>query len=249
MHLASLLAAIQAASPHNRPGWVCGPDSQNATAARDAGEPVPSCSGPCEFIPAPPSVNGTDMGLGGCGGCVGGPCISDRDPDAGFSPSVLNSAVFLATRFGSCIFIVYRRLTLLYRRLTLLYWLRRRRHSMSLWLQANWQSSVDGSFAPFFLWPLTCSSRPWIALVRACRAIRRRARITNGAPSSIIIPLPATSTAYAVMPWPGVVRANRTCSVARRALDLDNRFGLLGLSRAAPPRCPPSPSTTRDGPT
>ncbi len=89
--MASLLAAIHLASPYTRPGWVCGPDSINGTAARDAGEPAPPCLGPCT-VP-----EGTDAGAG-CGGCVGGPCISDRDPDAGFSPSVLNSAVFLATR-------------------------------------------------------------------------------------------------------------------------------------------------------
>ena len=90
IHMASLLAAIHLASPHTRPGWVCGPDSINGTAARDAGEPAPPCPGPCT-VP-----EGAGAGAG-CGGCVGGPCISDRDPDAGFSPSVLNSAVFLAT--------------------------------------------------------------------------------------------------------------------------------------------------------
>ncbi len=91
IHMASLLAAIHLAAPHTRPGWVCGPDSVNGTAARDAGEPAPPCPGPCA-VP-----EGAGAGAG-CGGCVGGPCISDRDPDAGFSPSVLNSAVFLATR-------------------------------------------------------------------------------------------------------------------------------------------------------
>lgn len=83
LHMFSLWSAIEMTRPHIVPGWVCSPESTNSTRAKENSLPAPFCSGPCDEI--------------GCGDCVIGTCISDRYPDADFSPNLLNSVVFLVT--------------------------------------------------------------------------------------------------------------------------------------------------------
>ena len=82
-----LLAAIDMTRPHRKVFWVCSGDSTNSTVAKELGEVAPPCAGPCDEL--------------GCNGCLGGTCVSDRDPDANFSPNLLNSVVFLITTITS----------------------------------------------------------------------------------------------------------------------------------------------------
>lgn len=87
VHLSVLLAAIDMTRPHRKVFWVCSGDSTNSTVAKELGEVAPPCAGPCDEL--------------GCNGCLGGTCVSDRDPDANFSPNLLNSVVFLITTITS----------------------------------------------------------------------------------------------------------------------------------------------------
>mmetsp|Transcript_37397 Transcript_37397/g.85175 ORF Transcript_37397/g.85175 Transcript_37397/m.85175 type:complete len:330 (+) Transcript_37397:2-991(+) len=87
VHLAVLLHAISMTRPHRKEAWICSGDSTNSTLAKDLGEIAPPCAGPC--------------GEMDCNGCLGGTCVSDRDPDALFSPNLLNSVVFLITTITS----------------------------------------------------------------------------------------------------------------------------------------------------
>lgn len=83
VHMSVLLSALDITRPHIKQGWVCSPESTNSTLAQEEGLTAPLCAGPC-----------TDLG---CNGCLEGTCISDRNPDANFSPNILNSVVFLIT--------------------------------------------------------------------------------------------------------------------------------------------------------
>ena len=83
VHMYVLLQAMGLARPHFVQAWVCSADSTNSTLAKDEGLPAPPCAGECQVV--------------GCNGCVGGTCVSSRDPDANFSPNILNSVVFLVT--------------------------------------------------------------------------------------------------------------------------------------------------------
>jgi len=83
VHMWALLTAIDMARPHVVQAWVCSAEATNSTLAKEEGLPAPACAGECFDL--------------GCNGCLGGTCVSSRDPDANFSPNVLNSVVFLIT--------------------------------------------------------------------------------------------------------------------------------------------------------
>ena len=83
VHMWALLTAIDMARPLVVQAWVCSAEATNSTLAKEEGLPAPACAGECFDL--------------GCNGCLGGTCVSSRDPDANFSPNVLNSVVFLIT--------------------------------------------------------------------------------------------------------------------------------------------------------
>jgi len=83
VHISVLIYAMNLTRPYVFQEWVCSAESTNSTLAKEEGLAAPSCAGMCEMI--------------GCNECVGGTCLSSRDPDANFSPNVLNSVVFLIT--------------------------------------------------------------------------------------------------------------------------------------------------------